>query len=126
MKILVGLVGVLISSLIFLTEKSNGQLLKAVDFESNSILHAEDNSIKIEGIRNDPSLEWRLSPNIKPSRYELELYPIIDEDVEGLGEQWTVPGTVKIHLAAHDTATNKIVLHVKDIDLIENASTVNL
>lgn len=111
------------SALLLLIGPSSGQLLQARS-EASKTLPFVRTSSKSGDIRNDPSLPWRLPQNIKPSRYEVDLIPILDEDVEGLGVRWTVPGSVKIHLAAHDQPTNRIILHVNDIQLMTSETTV--
>ncbi|OXA51879.1 Aminopeptidase N [Folsomia candida] len=112
------------SALLLLIGPSSGQLLQARS-EASKTLPFVRTSSKSGDIRNDPSLPWRLPQNIKPSRYEVDLIPILDEDVEGLGVRWTVPGSVKIHLAAHDQPTNRIILHVNDIQLMTSETTLN-
>ncbi len=63
------------------------------------------------GPQDDQSLGWRLPRDVMPEEYDLILTPILNENVPGLGNEFTAPGEVTIAINVF-RATNQITMHL--------------
>jgi len=74
-------------------------------------------------VANDLTQPWRLSRDIIPHLYKLNIIPILDAG-QPVGDQWTVPGSVGIEVTANATTRN-VTIH-KSEDMIVKSITVKL